>query len=49
MSQMLKRNMELQEEIFAKEKVANIHALEHKMEEGGERQKGRARSRPGSP
>ena len=34
MSQMLKRNMELQEEIFAKEKVANIRALEHKMEEG---------------
>ena len=34
MSQMLKRNMELQEEIFAKEKIANNRALEYKMEEG---------------
>ena len=34
MSQMLKRNMELQEEIFAKEKIANNCALEYKMEEG---------------
>ena len=33
MMNQMKRNMELQEAAFAKEKVGNVRALEHKMEE----------------